>query len=513
MSEKNDTIRLLLDIPEEEVIFGFEEYASALTSAILGTEPQFTIGILGNWGSGKTTLLRKIGNILKSEYYEQVLTVFFDAWRYQSEENMLLPILDTISEQLKKETGNWGKLNDGIKRLTKSIAVATTLGMYGVNLDVEKGINEWNSSEQTRSDYFNWFNELKDMLSETIHDDPKRRIVVLIDDLDRCVPNKLVEVLESIKTMLDVPGFVFVLALDKIIAERAIESVYGQNQEVNGQDYIKKLIQVEFRLPPLRKQDVIQYTGVLQQRITNVDVELFDTLSEVVPMVAGDNPREVKRFINSVLLATSMMKRVGVTVSVKNQVAFMALQAGWPGVAINLANNNSNRKLFKEYFEAKLNNTKSSLSDSDRKSIEETVENNIDLDSFFENSKGRELLDLIDSDFSELVYYSTITREKKAFEEAEDLIEDVLLTLTPREHRVINLRYGIEDGNARTLQDVGTEFHVTRERIRQIMAKSLRKLRHPSRSRKLKHLLSSMDELSDSSQSLMLDIFGHRVNE
>ena len=68
-------------------------------------------------------------------------------------------------------------------------------------------------------------------------------------------------------------------------------------------------------------------------------------------------------------------------------------------------------------------------------------------------------------------------------------LADVLSTLTPREAKVLKLRFGLEDGRSRTLEEVGKEFNVTRERIRQIEAKALRKLRHPSRSRKLKDYL------------------------
>ena len=67
---------------------------------------------------------------------------------------------------------------------------------------------------------------------------------------------------------------------------------------------------------------------------------------------------------------------------------------------------------------------------------------------------------------------------------------DVLDTLTPREKKVLELRFGLADGRTRTLEEVGKEFNVTRERIRQIEAKALRKLRHPSRSKKLKDFLS-----------------------
>ena len=72
----------------------------------------------------------------------------------------------------------------------------------------------------------------------------------------------------------------------------------------------------------------------------------------------------------------------------------------------------------------------------------------------------------------------------------KDEIADVLLTLTEREEKVIRLRFGLEDGKSRTLEEVGQMFGVTRERIRQIEAKALRKLRHPSRSRKLKDYMS-----------------------
>lgn len=68
-------------------------------------------------------------------------------------------------------------------------------------------------------------------------------------------------------------------------------------------------------------------------------------------------------------------------------------------------------------------------------------------------------------------------------------LSDVLSTLTPREEKVLRLRFGLEDGRSRTLEEVGKEFNVTRERIRQIEAKALRKLRHPSKSRKLKDYL------------------------
>ena len=78
--------------------------------------------------------------------------------------------------------------------------------------------------------------------------------------------------------------------------------------------------------------------------------------------------------------------------------------------------------------------------------------------------------------------------------DAREVSVELLRTLTPREERVIKMRFGLEDGSEHTLEEVGQSFQVTRERIRQIEAKALRKLRHPSRSRKLKAFVEGVRE-------------------
>ena len=84
---------------------------------------------------------------------------------------------------------------------------------------------------------------------------------------------------------------------------------------------------------------------------------------------------------------------------------------------------------------------------------------------------------------------TTTPSDSVAFSMLKEQLLGVLDTLTPREEKVLRLRYGIDDGKPRTLEEVGREFNVTRERIRQIEAKALRKLRHPSRSKKLRDFL------------------------
>lgn len=85
---------------------------------------------------------------------------------------------------------------------------------------------------------------------------------------------------------------------------------------------------------------------------------------------------------------------------------------------------------------------------------------------------------------------SPAPQDSVAYTLLKEQLEEVMSTLTPREAKVLKLRFGLEDGKARTLEEVGKEFKVTRERIRQIEAKALRKLRHPSRSKKLKDYMN-----------------------
>ena len=81
--------------------------------------------------------------------------------------------------------------------------------------------------------------------------------------------------------------------------------------------------------------------------------------------------------------------------------------------------------------------------------------------------------------------------EAASYKLLREQVVDVLDTLNDREARVLELRFGLEDGKSRTLEEVGRDFGVTRERIRQIEAKALRKLRHPNRSKKLRDFLES----------------------
>ena len=116
--------------------------------------------------------------------------------------------------------------------------------------------------------------------------------------------------------------------------------------------------------------------------------------------------------------------------------------------------------------------------------IQKIAQDPVSLETPIGEEEDSHLGDFIDDDKTQT------PGDSVAFIMLKEQLLGVLDTLTPREEKVLRLRYGIDDGKPRTLEEVGREFNVTRERIRQIEAKALRKLRHPSRSKKLKDFLN-----------------------
>jgi RNA polymerase sigma factor (sigma-70 family) len=253
---------------------------------------------------------------------------------------------------------------------------------------------------------------------------------------------------------------------------------------------------------------VKDYTRILMQNVGQREDEASVALAEVVPTVIGDNPREVKRFINRVMLGTAIMRSARVTVLPVRQVAFMAIDFRWPGIMRVLSGDETLFKQIGTYIKAKTERREIPYSEEEIQSVKTILENNPGLDSFLERSPGKELLSLNMGELNQLLFYSSITKETRKAEALEDIIYDVLATLKPQERRVIELRFGFDDGRTRTLKEVGKEFGVTGERIRQIEAISLRKLRHPSRSRLLRTILGSMSDLDITYQRLLVAIFG-----
>jgi hypothetical protein len=330
---KYSTFKVLIDEPTSDPGLGFEYYASALADVIRASKPQFAVGIFGGWGSGKTTLMQAIRQGLDQD--ERVATVWFNAWRYEQESHLIVPLLDVVQEALQARSATtsgeqhdrWKRLAGSVSRAAKAILRGTTLTTsvlgFGVELDLG-GIAEGYKTDDlndtgpaTVSLYHGAFTLLRTAMREfAAHG--QGRIVVFVDDLDRCMPHNALSVLESMKLFFDLEGFIFVVGLDRAIIERAVSLKYGLEPTpggptISGSEYLKKVFQVPFTLPRIA---AAQLSGYLDRTVVNGNLsqdqqEDFDSnVRRHLQYVSGAetiNPREIKRLINAYTMQVKML--------------------------------------------------------------------------------------------------------------------------------------------------------------------------------------------------------------
>jgi hypothetical protein len=325
----NESYKIILDSPASNPALGFGNVADALKDIIEGSRPQFAIGIFGTWGSGKTTLMQAIEKRLDPA---KTIAVEFSAWRYEKEQHLIVPLLDTIRERLVK----WSEDNEQFKE--QAVRTAATVGkaiyslLAGMSLkigipkaleisfDANKALERADAfdiskkeAETPRSFYHATFKALSQSFAEFLGPESGRRIVVFIDDLDRCLPQGALEVLEAMKLFFDLEGFVFVVGLDQAVVERTIDLKYkGDSTEgayqIRGADYIKKIFQLPYAVAPVAVAQLDEFLEAVYAE-GGLGVEQKNDLKHIVtPHLrylvtdSGINPREIKRFVNAYTL-------------------------------------------------------------------------------------------------------------------------------------------------------------------------------------------------------------------
>ena len=301
---EDKSAKILLDVPVEDGVLGFGNYRDALNSIIKNSEPHFTIGIFGGWGTGKTTLMRMMRRELDRD---GEITVWFNPWQYEKENLLLIPLLLTLKLEL--ETNHQGLVSQErlarIKSILKSVVRIVRpelgIGFAKVGLNGEKLFEE--TQEDLTSTYFELHRELRELI-DTIKEKGRNRIVIFVDDLDRCLPDKALETLESVKGFLDMDGYVFVLGLSREIIEKCVDAKYGSESGISGSEYLRKMIQVPFNLPDLRAKEIEEYVERVKEAIRGSDAEEhIERYIDIIARGLEPNPREIKRFVNNFILA------------------------------------------------------------------------------------------------------------------------------------------------------------------------------------------------------------------
>src|SRR5215471_9682629 len=300
-----DAVRILIDSPSEAPSLGFQPTAAALAQIIRDSPPRFAVGIFGDWGSGKTTLMNEIQRKLGTA----VVCVEFNAWRYEREPQLLIPLLDTVRGALVE----WAAGRDAdtrervraaarrVGRIIRGLAAGLSgeVGLSGavkVSYDVGKAADALTMSgepDQPQSLYVAAFRELSDAFADLVARGVTK-IVVFVDDLDCCLSDNTLNVLESMKLFFDLPGFVFVVGLDEDVVQRAVRTKFGEQEESLatqegqtvgtaaltsqrlGREYVKKIFQVPYSLPAMVPQQLDDLLTAMYKEAALGSVQLGD---------------------------------------------------------------------------------------------------------------------------------------------------------------------------------------------------------------------------------------------
>lgn len=335
-----------------------EIYARALADFIRQADTPLTIGIQGGWGSGKTSLFSLIRAQLQSkkgqdadaedEEKQPVTCITVNAWEqslFQSDVNIALVAMNLLQDILtkicelpkdpslalpeatKKKIHASGQETKAVLTTIKRVFLATA--QIGLTLLTQKDMSgalklastpEAPESESPAKEIRGLRKELAGLVEWLPAETGSPRLVIFIDDLDRVPPTAAVQILDVLKNIFNIPGCVFVLAIDYEVVSKGLEAKLGPRTGKNAHEfrqYLDKIIQVPFTMPTgslslnnralikelVRKLGLREFTGEVPQE------ETFKALGKIVRLAAGSNPRSIKRILNTVSLLEHIEKQ------------------------------------------------------------------------------------------------------------------------------------------------------------------------------------------------------------
>jgi hypothetical protein len=234
----------------------------------------------------------------------KAVTFWFDAWQYENENSLLIPLLSLMVKAFKKHA----KL---IKHIKKSATVlmltgadvllkGTTLGRVALE-DINKNFDVY--EKNVEKNYDRWVGEIdllkadfEKLIAELKED--KESVIIFIDDLDRCMPENVIKLIENIKHFLSVKECVFILGVDKGVLSRGIQARYGSNL-ISGDEYLEKIINLSFTIPDGKPANQRNFLLDLFQKMTTQEWfgQINPELDEFVDTIAWlgiQNPRRLR---------------------------------------------------------------------------------------------------------------------------------------------------------------------------------------------------------------------------
>lgn len=344
-----------------------------------------TVGVYGDWGSGKSTLMKMVKKSLDAD--KNTLTVEFNGWLFEGYEDAKTALCGTILDEMRTHETLFAKgkekikallkkidggklLSKGVKYgldflLTSGIGTVTELTLTGIisavkqkagdvsEDEIKKVIDAFKKEETKRTEIKNFRKTFK----EVFEDCKDERLVVFIDELDRCTPDTVLDIFEAIRLFLYVPGTTFIIGADERLVSYAVKTKYkdipGHDIDIS-KEYLEKLVQYPVKIPQLNEQEVKQYITCLLLQNEDIDIkkvaesitklgindeltsdtvkaatgkevtegikEAFDLSNQIYSALATlmkGNPRHCKRFFNTLMMRIALADRRNITLQKK----------------------------------------------------------------------------------------------------------------------------------------------------------------------------------------------------
>ena len=306
----------------EQDSLNIQKYANSLSKFIRNSDTPITIGLQGEWGTGKTSLMSLLlENFNEDGEKREIATSWVNTWEYslfKGASETTPAVLSGMLEKLRDENSDIWTIKDvaadKVKKATKFLS-----GLANQVIANQTGIN----FKEAASDSFTEKNvahivEVKNLIASIINEliehseNEIKKVVFFVDDLDRIPPTDAVEVLESLKNIFDIPKCVFILAIDYDVVVKGLESKFGKKTKENEREFrsfFDKIIQVPFTMP-VGAYDI---TTFLKTKLNDLGVEpvfieaSIGQITKIVRYTIGNNPRSLKRYLNTFSLINQIM--------------------------------------------------------------------------------------------------------------------------------------------------------------------------------------------------------------
>lgn len=280
-----------------------------------------SIGLYGDWGSGKSSLMKMVEQHLISMDDKSILCIRFNGWLFEGYEDAKTALCGTILESIHKKEGLSSQVKGKVRKLWNKVDVQKILGKgirYGLDYfmtggvlsltdftisqitnalkknaenvteeDIAKALRSLKTDNNIRKDIKNFHDEFEKILKET----NIKHLVVFIDELDRCSPETILDIIEAMRLFLFAKGTSFVIGADQRLIEYAIKTKYkeviGNNLDI-GREYMEKVIQYPVNIPALDENEVEQYISCL---LLEKDLDK-DEFAEILQIIKGLKPLE-----------------------------------------------------------------------------------------------------------------------------------------------------------------------------------------------------------------------------